>query len=49
MRCDVDGHPYAFEPVGRTQGNDEFKVAAGKMMESILAPWNMLKTKKSDW
>jgi hypothetical protein len=38
-----------FEPVGRVKGNDEFKVAADKMIEIILAQLKTLKTKKSDW
>ena len=38
-----------FEPVGMVQGNDEFKVAADKIIEIILAQLNTLKTKKSDW
>lgn len=38
-----------FEPVGRVKGNDEFKVAADKVIELILAQLKTLKTKKSDW
>ena len=38
-----------FEPVERVQGNDEFKVAADKMIEVILTQLKTLKTKKSDW
>ena len=38
-----------FEPVGRVRGNDDFKVAADKMIEIILAQLKTLKTKKSDW
>src|ERR1700688_175832 len=38
-----------FEPVGWVKGNDEFKVAADKMIEIILAQLKTLKTKKSDW
>lgn len=38
-----------FEPVERVKGNDEFKVAADKIIEIILAQLKMLKTKKSDW
>ena len=38
-----------FEPVGRVKGNDEFKVAADRMIEIIVAQLKMLKTKKSDW
>ena len=38
-----------FEPVGRVKGNDEFKVAADKMVEIISAQLKTLKTKKSDW
>ena len=38
-----------FEPVGRVEGNDEFKVAADKMIEIIAAQLKTLKTKKSDW
>ena len=38
-----------FEPVGRVKGNDEFKVAADKIIEIILAQLKTLKTKKSDW
>jgi hypothetical protein len=38
-----------FEPVGRVKGNDEFKVAADRMVEIIVAQLKTLKTKKSDW
>src|SRR4051812_14464122 len=38
-----------FEPVGRAQGNGEFKVAADKLIEIILAQLKTPKTKKSDW
>jgi hypothetical protein len=38
-----------FEPVERVRGNDEFKVAADKMIEIIIAQLKTLKTKKSDW
>jgi len=38
-----------FESVGRVKGNDEFKIAADKMIEIILAQLKTLKTKKSDW
>ena len=38
-----------FEPVGHVKGNDEFKVAADKMIEIILAQLKTLKTKKADW
>ena len=38
-----------FEPEGRIKGNDEFKVAADKTIEIILAQLKTLKTKKSDW
>ena len=38
-----------FEPVERVQGNDEFKVAADKMIEVILTQLKTLKTKESDW
>ena len=38
-----------FEPVGHVKGNDEFKVAADKMIEIIIAQLKTLKTKKSDW
>jgi Cd2+/Zn2+-exporting ATPase len=38
-----------FEPVGHVKGNDEFKVAAEKMIEIIIAQLKTLKTKKSDW
>lgn len=38
-----------FEPVGRVKGNDEFKVAADKMIEIIVAQLKTLKTNQSDW
>ncbi len=38
-----------FEPESRVQGNDEFKVAADKMIAIIIAQLKTLKTKKSDW
>ena len=38
-----------FEPVGRVEGNDEFKVAADRMIEILIAQLKTLKTKKSDW
>jgi hypothetical protein len=38
-----------FEPVGHVKGNDEFKVAADRIIEIILAQLKTLKTKKSDW
>jgi len=37
------------EPVGMVKGNDEFKVAADRMIEIIIAQLKSLKTKKSDW
>ncbi len=37
-----------FEPVGWVEGNDEFKVAADRMIEIIVAQLKTLKTKKSD-
>jgi hypothetical protein len=38
-----------FEPAGRVKGNDEFKAAADKMFEILLAQLKTLKTRKSDW
>jgi len=38
-----------FEPVSRVKGNDEFKVAADRMIEIIVAQLKTLKTKRSDW
>ena len=38
-----------FEPVGLVKGNDEFKAAAEKMLQIIIAQLKTLKTKKSDW
>jgi hypothetical protein len=38
-----------FEPLKRVKGNDEFKVAAEKTLELIIAQLKTLKTKKSDW
>jgi hypothetical protein len=35
--------------VGRVKRNGEFKVAADKMIEIIIAQLKTLKTKKSDW
>jgi hypothetical protein len=37
-----------FEPEGKVKGNDEFKVAADKMIEIILAQLKTFKMKKSD-
>ncbi len=37
------------EPVGWVEGNDEFKVAADRMIKIIVAQLKTLKTKKSDW
>ena len=37
------------EPVGRVKGDDEFKVAADRMIEIVVAQLKTLKTKKSDW
>ena len=38
-----------FEPVGLVKGNDEFKVAADRMIEILIAQLKTLKTKKSHW
>ena len=38
-----------FEPEGRVEGNGEFKVAADRMIEILIAQLKTLKTKKSDW
>ena len=38
-----------FEPVDWVKRNDEFRVAADKMLEIIVAQLKTLKTKKSDW
>lgn len=38
-----------FEPAGLVKGNDEFKVAAEKLIQIIIAQLKTLKTKKSDW
>ncbi|SRR6266511_284198 len=38
-----------FEPVDWVKGNDEFKAAAEKMVEILVAQLKTLKTKKSDW
>lgn len=38
-----------FEPARMVQGNDEFKVAAEKIIKIIVAQLKTLKTKKSDW
>jgi hypothetical protein len=38
-----------FEPRARVKGNDEFKVAADKIIQIILAQLKTLKMKKSDW
>jgi hypothetical protein len=38
-----------FEPVGRVKGNDEFRVAADKTIEIMIAQLKTLKTKRSDW
>jgi hypothetical protein len=38
-----------FEPESRVKGNDEFKVAADRMVEIIVAQLKTLKTKKADW
>jgi hypothetical protein len=38
-----------FEPAARVQGNEEFKVAADKLIAIIIAQLKTLKTKKSDW
>jgi len=38
-----------FQPLGRVRGNDEFKLAAGKLIGITIAPLKTLKTKESDW
>jgi hypothetical protein len=38
-----------FEPVVRVKGNDEFRVAAEKLIEIIIVQLKTLKTKRSDW
>jgi hypothetical protein len=38
-----------FEPEGWVKGDDEFKVAADRMIEIIIAQLKTLKTKRSDW
>jgi hypothetical protein len=38
-----------FEPADWVTGNEEFRVAADKMIEVILTQLKTLKTKKSDW
>ena len=38
-----------FEPEGRVKSDAEFRSAADKMIEVILAQLKTLKTKKSDW
>jgi len=38
-----------FEPVGMVKGNDEFKVAAEKLVSMLSEQLKTLKTKKSDW
>jgi hypothetical protein len=38
-----------FEPTDRVKGNDDFKVAADKLLNIIVAQLKTLKTKKSDW
>jgi hypothetical protein len=38
-----------FEPEGLVKGNDEFKMAAEKLIEVIASQLKTLKTKKSDW
>ena len=38
-----------FEPEGLVKGNDEFKVAAERLIDIILAQLKTLKTKESDW
>src|SRR5450755_3227061 len=38
-----------FEPVGHVKGNDEFKVAAEKLVSILSEQLKTLKTKKSDW
>ena len=38
-----------FEPVDHVKGNDEFKVAAEKLVSMLSEQLKTLKTKKSDW
>lgn len=38
-----------YEPAGRVKGDDQFKVAADKMIEVVVAQLKTLKTKKTDW
>ena len=38
-----------FEPVNLVKGNEEFKIAAEKMLQIIIAQLKTLKTKKADW
>jgi hypothetical protein len=38
-----------FEPVEFVKGNDDFKVAAEKLIAILRAQLKTLKTKKSDW
>ena len=38
-----------FEPEGRVKSDAEFRIAADKMIEVIIAQLKTLKTKKSDW
>jgi hypothetical protein len=38
-----------FEPVAWVQGNEEFRIAADKLIAIISAQLKTLKTKKSDW
>jgi len=38
-----------YEPVKSVKANDEFQVAADKIIEIMIAQLKTLKTKKSDW
>lgn len=38
-----------FEPVDHVKGSDEFKVAAEKLIQVMVAQLKTLKTKQSDW
>jgi hypothetical protein len=38
-----------FEPVGHVKGNDEFRAAGDKMIETIITQLKTLKAKKFDW
>jgi hypothetical protein len=38
-----------FEPTGWVKGDDEFKVAADRMIEILIAQLKTLKTKRSDY